>query len=47
VLGIEVLGPNDDRWLVRAADHDALSDALATADRPSGRLRVAVDPLRI
>jgi primosomal protein N' (replication factor Y) (superfamily II helicase) len=45
--GVEVLGPADGRWLVRAPDHATLCDALAAADRPSGRLRVAVDPPRI
>ncbi|HEV2810626.1 MAG TPA: hypothetical protein VGV93_09560 [Acidimicrobiales bacterium] len=44
---VEVLGPADDRWLVRAADHKTLCDALAAVPRPPGRLRVAVDPLRI
>jgi primosomal protein N' (replication factor Y) (superfamily II helicase) len=46
-LGVEVLGPSGGRWLVRAPDHGTLADALAAVDRPSGRLRVAVDPLRI
>ena len=45
--GVEVLGPADDRWLVRADDHRTLCDALARTPRPSGRLRVAVDPLRV
>jgi len=44
--GIEVLGPADGRWLVRAPDHTALSDALAATPRPPGRLRVEVDPRR-
>jgi primosomal protein N' (replication factor Y) len=44
---VEVLGPSDGRWLVRAADHQALCDALAATPRPPGRLRVAVDPPRI
>jgi primosomal protein N' (replication factor Y) len=35
------------RWLVRAADHVTLCDALAATKRPSGRLRVEVDPLRV
>jgi primosomal protein N' (replication factor Y) len=43
---VEVLGPDGDRWLVRAPDHVALCDALAAAPRPPGRLRVEVDPLR-
>jgi primosomal protein N' (replication factor Y) len=45
--GIELLGPADGRWLVRAPDHRALCDALAGVERPPGRLRVAVDPSRV
>jgi primosomal protein N' (replication factor Y) (superfamily II helicase) len=43
---VDVMGPADGRWLVRAPDHQVLCDALAAAPRPAGRLRVAVDPLR-
>ncbi len=43
---IEVLGPADGRWLMRAPDHRTLCDALAATPRPPGRLRVEVDPLR-
>lgn len=46
-LGVEVLGPVDGRWLLRAPDHRTLCDALADTPRPVGRLRVEVDPLRI
>jgi primosomal protein N' len=46
-LGVEVLGPTDGRWLLRAADHAVLCDALASTPRPGGRLRIEVDPLRI
>lgn len=46
-LGVEVMGPADGRWLVRAQDHRTLCDALQATPRPGGRLRVAVDPLRI
>lgn len=45
--GVEVLGPADGRWLVRATDHRVLADALAATTRPPGRLRVEVDPLRV
>jgi primosomal protein N' (replication factor Y) len=46
--GLEVLGPDRDRWLVKAPDHRVLADALAAAPRPAGqRLRVEVDPLRL
>ncbi len=47
VGAVEVFGPADGRYLVRAGDHQALCDALAATPRPPGRLRVAVDPLRI
>jgi primosomal protein N' (replication factor Y) len=43
---LEVLGPANDRWLLRAPDHRALCDALAATPRPAGRLRIEVDPLR-
>lgn len=43
---VELLGPNDGAWLVRAADHAVLCDALAAVARPPGRLRIEVDPLR-
>jgi len=46
-LGVDVLGPGDGRWLVRAPDHATLCDALAATPRPPGRVRVEVDPLRI
>ena len=45
--GVEVLGPADGAYLVRAPDHKTLCDTLAATPRPPGRLRVAVDPLRI
>ncbi|MGH9243546.1 MAG: hypothetical protein ACRD29_04370 [Acidimicrobiales bacterium] len=46
-LGVEVLGPADGRWLLRAPDHATLGNALAATDRPPGRLRLEVDPLRV
>ncbi|MGQ0832042.1 MAG: hypothetical protein ACT4OV_10230 [Microthrixaceae bacterium] len=46
-VGVEVVRQDGDRWLVRAPDHDALSDTLAAVRRPSGRLRIEVDPLRV
>jgi primosomal protein N' (replication factor Y) len=45
--GLEVIGPADGRWLVRAPDHPTLCDALAAVPRPPGRVRVAVDPARV
>jgi primosomal protein N' (replication factor Y) len=46
-MGLDLLGPRDGRWLVRAPDHETLCDALAATPRPSGRLRIEVDPLRV
>jgi primosomal protein N' (replication factor Y) (superfamily II helicase) len=46
-LGVEVLGPVEDRWLLRAPDHRTLCDALAETPRPAGRVRIEVDPLRV
>jgi primosomal protein N' (replication factor Y) len=48
---VDVLGPTDDRALLRAANTSVLCDALAATDlsgaRAQGRLRVEVDPLRV
>jgi primosomal protein N' (replication factor Y) len=44
--GVEVRGPVDGSWSVRAPDHEALGHLLASVARPPGRLRVAVDPVR-
>ncbi len=45
--GVDVRGPVDGVWQVRAGDHAMLCDALAAAPRPAGRLRVEVDPRRV
>lgn len=44
---VEVAEVAEDRWLLRAPDHRILCDALADVKRPSGRLRIEVDPRRI
>ncbi len=44
---VDVLGPDGDQWLVKAADGATLADALAAVPRPAGRLRVAVEPGRL
>ena len=46
-IGVEVLGPEDGRWLLRAEDRRTLLDELAAVQRPPGRLRLHVDPARI
>lgn len=45
--GITIRGPLADRWLLRSPTHPPLLDALAGAGRPSARLRIEVDPLRV
>ncbi|MFV1991611.1 MAG: hypothetical protein ACC652_12810, partial [Acidimicrobiales bacterium] len=45
---LELRGPADGSWLAFANSAEQLSDALAAVGRPTvGRLRVAVDPLRV
>jgi primosomal protein N' (replication factor Y) len=44
--GVEVSGPADGVWSVRAPGHNQLCDLLAGVARPPGRLRVEVDPVR-
>ncbi len=44
---VEVLGPRDGRWLVKAAEPRVLGAELSNAVRPAGRLRIVVDPPRV
>jgi primosomal protein N' (replication factor Y) len=46
-IGLDIRGPVDDRWLIRAADHATLSEEVRAIHRPKGRLRIAIDPLRL
>ncbi len=43
---LDIAGPADGTWRIRSDDRSALLDALGRTDRPAGRLRVAVDPMR-
>ena len=43
---VDVLGPRDGAWLVRAKTAEKLADVLAQVERPPGRLRIEVGPLR-
>jgi primosomal protein N' (replication factor Y) (superfamily II helicase) len=45
--GVSVSAGTGDRWVVRAAAHRLLLDALAAEARPAERLRVEVDPVDI
>ena len=46
LAGVEVSGPVDGTWSLRSDDHKALCDLLERVERPAGRLRVEVDPVR-
>ena len=46
-LGVSVHGPDDGRWVLRSEDRATLLDHLAAVERPPGRLRLHVDPVRI
>ncbi len=43
---LDIAGSAEGTWRIRSDDRAALLDALAAAERPPGRMRVAVDPLR-
>ena len=45
--GLEVSALDGGRWVVRATDRTTLLEALRATERPPGRLRLAVDPLRL
>ena len=46
ISGIEIMGPRDDCWLVRASDNHALSQAISSVRRPKGKIRIEIDPRR-
>ncbi len=45
--GLDVAGTSDGRYLVRSPDRSRLTGELARVERPTGRLRIAVDPPRV
>ena len=47
VDGVQVRGPLDGRWLLRAESHNPILDRLAEIERPAARVRIDVDPLRV
>ncbi|HUC36377.1 MAG TPA: hypothetical protein VMR97_04575 [Acidimicrobiales bacterium] len=44
---VEVSGPTDGIWSLRARSHEELCSLLEAVERPAGRLRVEVDPIRV
>ncbi len=45
--GLELRQPGEGTWELVAADHGPMLDLLAALERPAGRLRVEVDPVRL
>lgn len=45
--GIEVQGPHDGWWMLRADDPGTLAEAAGAVKRPPGRLRLRVDPMKL
>lgn len=45
--GVDVQGPRDGWWLLRADDPATLADAAGAVKRPAGRLRLRVDPMQL
>ena len=46
IPGIDIMGPRDGCWLVRAADSHSLSQAISSVGRPKGKIRIEIDPRR-
>ena len=47
VDGVQLRGPIDERWLIRAEALEPILDRLADTPRPAARVRIEVDPLRV
>ena len=45
-LGVQIAPDPGGQFFLRAPDYDTLCDTLAAVERPSGRLRIDVDPIR-
>lgn len=45
-LGIQIAPDSSGQYFLRAPGYDSLCDTLAAVERPSGRLRIDVDPIR-
>ena len=44
--GLEVMNANNTRWRVRSNDRELLLETLRNVERPTGRLRIEINPLR-
>ena len=44
--GLEVMNANNKRWRVRSDDRELMLEILSNVERPAGRLRIEINPLR-
>ena len=44
--GIEIMNSNNERWRIRSNDRQRMVDVLGGIERPTGRLRIEINPLR-
>lgn len=44
--GLEVMNSNNKRWRIRSDDRQLMLELLSKVDRPTGRLRIEINPLR-
>ncbi len=44
--GLEVMNSNNKRWRIRSDDRQQLLELLSNVERPTGRLRIEINPLR-
>ena len=44
--GIEIMNSNNERWRIRSNDRQRMVDLLGDIERPTGRLRIEINPLR-
>lgn len=44
--GIEIMNSNNERWRIRSEDRERMVEILGNIERPTGRLRIEINPLR-
>jgi primosomal protein N' (replication factor Y) len=44
--GIEIMNSNNERWRIRSNDRQRMVEILGNIERPTGRLRIEINPLR-
>ena len=44
--GLEIMNSNNERWRIRSNDRQHMVETLGSVERPTGRLRIEINPLR-